>query len=202
VAIAVDAEMDTEAAREQVQAALQPDQVAIVPNDPTLREAATFRSLLESILSGSPTEATFYAHTKAITTADDACGAAKWRRAMTDNLLGRWDDAMGHLQRFAIVGTHKMIWPIGQASPFPTRLTPAYPWMHAGTFWWFRHDQVAAKYRPELIVPDRYGVEAFPAQMFPHHQAYSMFQPWEESEAAWPQRNPYDPAMYEADFSR
>jgi hypothetical protein len=202
VALALDAGMGLLAARDEIRTLLQPDEILITTNDPNLREAATFRRLLESILSDSPTEATFYAHTKAITTADSTTGAMKWRRVMTDNLLGRWGDAMGHLRRHPFVGTHKMIWPVGQASPFPTRLTPAYSWMHAGTFWWFRHDQVAAKYRPELIVPDRYGVEAFPAQMFPHHQAYSMFQPWEESEAAWPQRNPYDPAMYEADFSR
>jgi hypothetical protein len=202
VALALDAGMGLLAARDEIRTLLQPDGILITPNDPNLREAATFRRLLESILSDSPTDATFYAHTKGITTADGACGAMKWRRVMTDNLLGRWGDAMGHLRRYPFVGTHKMIWPVGQASPFPTRLTPAHSWMHAGTFWWFRNDAVAAKYRPELIVPDRYGVEAFPAQMFPHHQAYSMFQPWEESEAAWPQRNPYDPAMYEADFSR
>jgi hypothetical protein len=121
---------------------------------------------------------------------------------MTDNLLGRWGDAMEHLTRYPFVGTHKMIWPAGQASPFPTRLTPTHSWMHAGTFWWFRHDQVAAKYRPEMIAADRYGVEAFPAHLFPHGMAYSMWQPWGEDESAWPQSNPYDPAMYEADFSR
>ena len=202
VAVAVDAEMDAEAARDQVQATLQPDQIIIAPNDPMLREAATFRSLLESILSDSPTEATFYSHVKGITTAGSTTGAMKWRRVMTDNLLGRWGDAMGHLQRHPFVGTHKMIWPAGQSSPFPTRLTPAYPWMHAGTFWWFRHDQVASRYRPELIAADRYGVEAFPAQMFPHGMAYSMWQPWGEDESAWPQSNPYDPALYATDFSR
>jgi hypothetical protein len=202
VAIAVDAETDAEAARDQVRATLQPDQVIIAPNSPTLREAATFRALLESILSDCPTEATFYSHVKGITTAGSTTGAIKWRRVMTDNLLGRWGDAMGHLQRHPFVGTHKMIWPAGQASPFPTRLTPTHSWMHAGTFWWFRHDQVASRYRPEAIAADRYGVEAFPAQMLPHESAYSMWQPWEESEAAWPQSNPYDPALYATDFSR
>lgn len=202
VAVAVDAGMDAEAARTQVEDMLRPDQVVIMSNDPKLREAATFRTLIESILSDSPTEATFYAHSKGNTTADGACGAAKWRRAMVDNLLGRWGDAMEHLRRYPFVGTHKMIWPADQASPFPTRLAPAFPWMHAGTFWWFRHDQISAKYQPEMITPDRYGVEAFPAQLFPHQAAYSMWQPWEENESAWPQRNPYDPRLYETDFSR
>jgi hypothetical protein len=129
-------------------------------------------------------------------------GAVKWRQFMTASLLGRWTDAMRHLRRHAFVGTHKMIWPERQHAPYPSKIGTRHPWMHAGTFWWFRHDHVAARFRPEMILRDRWGVEAFPGQMFPHEMAYSMWQPWEENESAWPQLNPYDPQLYEKDYSQ
>ena len=202
VAIAFNPDTDIETVSRQVESILKPDRIFLVENDPVIREVATFPSLLESILNASSTEATFYAHTKAITTADGVCGATKWRQAMTANLLGRSGDAMRHLSRYPFVGTHKMIWPAHQGPPYPTRIKTLHPWMHAGTFWWFRHDEVASRFKPELILRDRYGVEAFPAQMFPHDMAYSMWQPWDEDESAWPQRNPYDPQLYETDYSK
>ena len=202
VAIAFNPDTDTETVSRQVEGILEPDRIFLIENDPVIREVATFPTLLESTLSDSQTEATLYAHTKAITTADGVVGATKWRQAMTASLLGRSGDAMRHLRRHPFVGTHKMIWPANQGPPYPTRIKTLYPWMHAGTFWWFRHDEVSKRYRPELILLDRYGVEAFPAQMFPHEMAYSMWQPWEESESAWPQRNPYDPQLYETDYSQ
>jgi hypothetical protein len=202
VAIAFNPDTDIETVSRQVERILEPDRIFLIENDPVIRETATFPTLLESILNASRTEATFYAHTKANTTADGVCGATKWRQVMVKSLLGRSEDAMQHLRRHPFVGTHKMIWPAGQAAPFPTRLAPTYPWMHAGTFWWFRHDMVSSRHRPELIARDRYGVEGFPAQLFPHEMAYSMWQPWDEDESAWPQRNPYDPQLYETDYSK
>jgi hypothetical protein len=202
VAIAFDPGMDLMGVQSQVKDILQPGRIIVAENDSRLREAATFKPLIESVLNNSATEATFYAHSKGNTTADGFGGAVKWRRVMVANLLGRLGDAMGHLTRHPFVGTHKLIWPADQAAPFPTQLAPAYSWMHAGTFWWFRHDQVAAKYSPDLIADDRYGAEAFPAQMFPHEMAYSMWQPWAESESAWPQHNPYDQVLYDTDYSQ
>lgn len=180
----------------------QPTSCEIFVNHTDLRETITFPWLINSVLNSNPNEATFYAHTKANTTADNPNGATRWRHVMTENLLGRWQDAMQRLSGHAFVGTHKMIWPANCPSPFPTRLRATYPWMHCGTFWWFRHDQVSKLHRPGLIVPDRYGVEAWPSQLIPHSEAYSMWQPWAEHESAYPQLNPYDPGMYENDYSR
>jgi hypothetical protein len=202
VSLAVDPDMDADDARDRIQEMLRPTSIVITRNDRDLREVATFQPLLDSVLNGSPTEATLYAHTKGNTTDGGVTGAVKWRRVMAASLLGRWGDAMRHLRRYAMVGTHKMIWPEAQPSPFPTRLKPKYPWMHCGTFWWFRHDEMTARYKPELVIQDRYGVEALPAQMFHWSETFSMWQPWEEDESAWPQLNPYDPQLYEKDHSK
>lgn len=203
VAIATDPDMVyTDDALLSVNRLLKPTRLFIIPNDRDLRETITFEPLLRAILNDSPTEATFYAHTKANTTDGNVEAATKWRQVMTANLLGRWQDAMGHLQRYTFVGTHKLIWPDGIPSPFPTKLKPTHSWMHAGTFWWFRHDQVSRLKPFDKIVRDRYGIEAFPGQLIPHEEAYSMWQPWEENERAWPQRFPYDPSLYDTDYSR
>jgi hypothetical protein len=202
VAIAVDSDMDIEAVREIVTPLLKPTQLFVMPNDKDLRETVTFEPLLRAVLNDSQAEATFYAHSKANTTDGNVDAATVWRQVMTANLLGRWQDAMRHLQSHVFVGTHKMIWPSHQPSPFPTRLKPNHPWMHSGTFWWFRHDEVSLRYKPEMVARDRYAVEAFPGQLVPHEMAYSMWQPWDEHESAWPQRFPYDPGLYDTDYSR
>jgi hypothetical protein len=186
----------------EIERLLKPTHTLLLPNDRDLRETITFEPLLRAVLNDSPSEATFYGHTKANTTDGNVEAATKWRQVMTANLLGRWQDAMGHLQRYTFVGTHKMIWPADQPSPFPTRMKPAHPWMHSGTFYWFRHDRVSSLNPFDKIARDRYGVEAWPAQLIPHEEAYSMWQPWEEHERAWPQRNPYDPGLYDTDYSR
>lgn len=173
-----------------------PDRILSIKNDPILREQVTFRPLLDNVLNNRPNEATFYAHTKALTTADSVDGATLWRKVMVRNLLGRWEEAMLRLRSHTFVGTHKMLWPEDQPVPFPTGLRPRHQWMHAGTFWWFRHDRVSELDWPGAVVKDRYGVEAWPAQLVPHKEAFSMWQPWVEDESAWPQRNPYDPGLY------
>jgi hypothetical protein len=202
VAIACDLGMNIEEVRKIVTTLLKPTQLFVMPNDRDLRETVTFEPLLRSVLNDSQAEATFYAHSKANTTDGNVDAATKWRQVMTANLLGRWQDAMRHLQSHVFVGTHKLIWPANIPSPFPTRLVPNHLWMHAGTFWWFRHDEVSRRYRTDMIARDRYAVEAFPGQLIPHEMAYSMWQPWDEHESAWPQRFPYDPGLYDTDHSR
>lgn len=172
------------------------DNVTVYPNDPELRETVTFPPLLNAVLNDNPNEATFYAHTKANSTAGNVGAATSWRKVMVKYLLDKWEEATTHLQSHIFVGTHKMIWPTSVTPPFPTHLHPTHPWMHCGTFWWFRHDEVTKLHSPKYIVPDRYGVEAWPAQLIPHTKAFSMWQPWKEHESAWPQRNPYDPRLY------
>lgn len=202
VAIAQDAELEPV---EAVLDYIKPlgAEVMILPNCRTLREVATFLPLLLSVNSADSNTATFYAHTKGNTTDGNKSAAVMWRNVMYDNLLGRWPECMEHLNHYSFVGTHKMIWPADQPPPYPTKLKTTYPWMHSGTFYWFRNDAVFSRDDwQRLIINERYGAEAWPGQLVPHEQARSMWQPWEEHERAWPQLNPYDPALYEKDHTK
>ena len=90
VAIATDPDMMyVKEVRRLVVDALKPTRLFILPNDRDLRETITFEPLLRAVLNDSPTEATFYAHTKANTTDGNVDAATKWRQVMTANLLGR-----------------------------------------------------------------------------------------------------------------
>jgi hypothetical protein len=202
VAVGADPDHDVDSILDFLGEELNPHEIMVLNNNPEVRETATFQRLLESILSDDSGTATFYCHTKGNSTADSKDGARRWRQVMIQRLLLHWSDAMEHLRRYTFVGTHKMIWPENALPPYPTRLRAKHQWMHSGTFWWFRNDRVSEAYTPESIVWDRYGVEAWPSQLVHHEEAYSMWQPWGETEDAYPQRSPYDARLYDQDFSK
>ena len=173
-----------------------------VPNDPQLREVASFPTLLKEIASLDPTEVTFYAHSKGNSTADDPVGALRWTAMMYSQLLGRWLAATALLEHFASVGTMKIVWPEGIHGPYPTQqpsmasLYPRLPgrWMFAGTFFWFRHSDVFSKPNWSEVLPDRYAAEAWLSGLFEAEEGFSMFQPWPED--YYPTPSPYDPRHY------
>lgn len=173
-----------------------------VPNDPQLREVASFPTLLKEIASLDPTEVTFYAHSKGNSTADDPVGALRWTAMMYSQLLGRWLAATALLEHFASVGTMKIVWPEGIHGPYPTQqpsvasLYPRLPgrWMFAGTFFWFRHSDVFSKPNWSEVLPDRYAAEAWLSGLFEAEEGFSMFQPWPED--YYPSPSPYDPRHY------
>lgn len=164
-----------------------------IPNDPQLREVATFLPLLEAIKSDDPWEATFYAHTKGNSTRDNALGAELWRNQAYHSLLDGVNVCRDLLLTHPCVGTHKMVWPADGPPPYPSGLIHGN-WMLAGTFFWFRHSDVFTNPRWRDVPRDRYGAEAWLAGMFGPEQAASVFQPWPVSE--YPTPSPYDPALY------
>lgn len=163
-----------------------------IPNDPQLREVATFLPLLESVASENPDEASFYAHTKGNSTRDDALGAEMWRNAMYHHLLDGVNTCRDLLLTHPCVGTHKMVWP-ENTPPYPSRLKHGN-WMFAGTFFWFRHQDIYGHPQWREIPADRYGAEAWLSGLFDASQAATVFQPWPASE--YPTPSPYDPALY------
>ncbi len=164
-----------------------------VPNDARLREVATFLPLLEAIQSTSADEASFYAHTKGNSTADDAQGAMRWRNMMYARLLDQVATVMECLRVAPCVGTTKIIWRKGDRIPYPTQLRHGR-WMFAGTFFWFRNDRVFSHPRWRDVPQDRYGAEAWLSGLFQDHEGISLCQPWPAHE--YPTPNPYTPALY------
>lgn len=163
-----------------------------IPNDPQLREVASFLTLLKSVESQEEDEASFYAHTKGNSTRDNALGAEMWRNAMYHALLDGVNVCRDLLLTHPCVGTHKMHWPPGM-QPYPSRLDHG-DWMFAGTFFWFRHKDVFAHLKWRDVPHDRYGAEAWLSGLFECDRAASVFQPWPASE--YPAPSPYDPALY------
>jgi hypothetical protein len=164
----------------------------LVPNDKELREVASFLPLLETIQSTDPSEASFYSHTKANSTADNAQGAWLWALAMYRHLLDRPEEIRELLRTFAAVGCCKMVWPKGTVAPYPTRLAVGN-WMFAGTFFAFRHNRVFTK-NWRSIPSDRYAAEAWLSTMFEESECVSVYQPFDFSQ--YPTPTPYDPSMH------
>jgi len=132
-----------------------------VPNSRSKRENASFALLMDRVRSTAPNEATFYAHAKGVTTIGDAAGVQYWRNGMYHTLLDQ--PAVKLLNTFPFVGTHRTP---AQAT-FPDGITKSC-WHFAGTYWWFRNrDVFGRKDWREMIPPGGWGVEAYPAILYP-----------------------------------
>lgn len=164
-----------------------------LPNDPRIREVVTFAPLLRKVYSVNPREATFYAHSKGNTNRTDSVkGMVYWRNAGYHFLLD--DPAMIRraLQLHPCVGIHKMCWS-DCIPPYPTRLSWGR-WMFAGTFFWFRNEDVFSNWKWPFVPDDRYGAEAWLSGLFAPSQAHSVYQLWPEYQ--YPTPSPYDPSLY------
>jgi len=165
------------------------------PNDPELREVATFADLLQVVANTNNDEATFYAHSKGNSTAGAVDGAQRWTSTMYHELLddGKWQRCMEHLKTHAAVGINKMVWDDKQP-PYPSRLRHG-KWMFSGTFWWIRHDVAFGHDNWSYVPRDRYGAEAWPSGVIDEWwRVKSVFQPWPETQ--YPTPSPYDPSLY------
>lgn len=171
-----------------------PVEYVVVNNDRRLREVASFRRILDRVLDQPGRDsAVFYAHTKGNSTYDDVQGAIYWRNTMYHRLLDHADHCVGLIERgVPAVGCNKLVWRVGQRSPYPSGLMHGR-WMFAGTFFWY--SSARARERDWRNVPnDRYGAEAWLAGMYEPDECVSVFQPWPESK--YPGVNPYDPELY------
>jgi hypothetical protein len=164
-----------------------------VENDERLREVKSFPLLLKAVESVDPQEITFYAHSKGTSTNGNNLGVELWRNQMYHALLDNIHIVHDLLTRVPAVGTHKMRWPVGADSPYPTKLKYGN-WMFAGTFFWFKNDRIFTRNDWVNIPDDRYGAEAWLSGMFSADDVVTLFQPWPVEQ--FPAPNPYDPSLY------
>ncbi|MDE2215508.1 MAG: hypothetical protein KGJ61_10415, partial [Candidatus Omnitrophica bacterium] len=153
-----------------------------VPNDPILRERASFPILLEKVCSLDPDEATFYAHAKGVSTVCSPEGSMYWRNLMYARLLDDPEKIENLLRRYPMVGTHK----ITRGDTFPDGLKT--PWHFAGTFYWFRHDALFSRDWHDLP-KSAWATELLPGLLFPPSAGYCLTMENPD--------NPYDPRIYQ-----
>jgi len=171
-----------------------------LPNDPRLRETATFLWLLRAIRSLHRDEATFYAHTKGASPhnasiSQKALAIQLWRDRMYHELLDRWPDVGRALESAAVCGTFKIDY-----SNFPEHVMRSPTglewgnWHYAGTFHWFRHDCIFRNPHWSAIADDPYAVEMWLGALIDTRLAASVYQPWPALQH--PNPDLYDPASH------
>jgi len=155
-----------------------------VPNDPRLREAATFLPLMKLIRSLDSNEATFYAHSKGSSghhgdNADKRLAIRFWRNRMYRELLNGWPNVRNRFRTAAAVGTFKIDY-----SDFPDHVMRSPTgldwgqWHFAGNFFWFRHDLIFRDPHWSELADDPYAVEMWLGALIDSELAQSVYQPW------------------------
>lgn len=172
----------------------------VIPNDPRLRETASFPELLRTIRSVDPRTATFYAHAKGSSpthnqTRSVALAIQLWALRMFHHLLDSWPHVDEALRTHATAG----IYLIDYTDTPHQRITsptggPWGKWHYAGTFFWFRHDHIFNNPRWSMIPDDSYGPEQWLGSFIPANLAATLYQPFPPK--ADPQPNYYDPAAH------
>ena len=129
-------------------------------NNPDLGEMVTFRSLLSTVCDDrDPTTATFYSHAKGMRRWGDPF-YWRWTQIMYWSMLDYFPLVDEHLRQVPFVGTFV----VGSGYPMKTVLSP---WHIAGTFYWFRNQDVFSS-RKWADVPNVWGAsEAWPSVVEP-----------------------------------
>lgn len=140
-----------------------------VPNDPSLREVASWRSLWERVQEFEDTDdPVFYGHAKAVTRPwNPGVTCHPWGRVMHSSLLDFWPVVEAELVRWPIAGSFKKV---GRGFP-GTRSR----WHYSGSFFWIRASE-AFKLGRVWDIPRRWwGNEAWPGCHFPPEHAGQVF---------------------------
>jgi len=153
-----------------------------LPNDPRLREAASFPLLLNTIKNASGNQATFFAHTKG---ADENRpqdspqreAIIAWRTTMYKELLSRPHQLAKLFESYAAIGCFKIDYShipgYEMLSPTGARIGN---WHFAGAFFWFRHDAVFRNPAWTNIPDDPYAAEMWIGQVIESHLSHTVYQ--------------------------
>lgn len=149
-----------------------------LPNEPGSntapgREVISFLPLFERAESTTPTEATFWAHTKSATH-DSAHPGHLWGDVMAELCLDYWPVVDRLLRQFPVAGTfRKLVHAWQPRDGFHSQSD----WHYSGSFFWFRHDRLFTK--PDWRRIDQFfsGIESYPSLHFPVEQSGVIFEP-------------------------
>lgn len=126
-------------------------------------EQVTIEALHTWCKTADPATPVFYAHTKG---AFQACEMNhRWRRAMTEMLVGGWRDRVADLETYDVSAMHWLT-----HEQYPDWIHPLKP-MAGGNFWWARAGYVVTLDRvtgtPEFPPVNRWAAEGWLGQKFP-----------------------------------
>ena len=142
-----------------------------VPNDPSLREVATWCPLWESLFPHlGCTDHVLYAHAKGVTRPPDSA-AHTWADMLFRTALDHPTPTAELLTRYPIVGSYLLT-----GDGYGPTLNPAQPGVphYTGTFFWLRADDI----EDHLAVPPPrlwFGVESWPRAAFAANEMGVLF---------------------------
>ena len=141
-----------------------------VPNDPGLREVATWRPLWDRLADLADTDdVVFYAHAKGVTRPfNPGVTVHEWARILYSSLLDFWPVVDDLLRRHPIAGSFKKIGHGFQGSKSA--------WHYSGAFFWVRLREALAYSRADTIDGRWWGSEAWPGLHWRPEEAGCVFQ--------------------------
>lgn len=145
----------TTASVDEVKAKLAPLNAEIIfkANDPAVGETAHFIDGMALLESKDEDEATFYAHAKGVTHKKDAVVPIQaWSEMMYTLNLGHLDAVQQMFTHASAIGAFRQ-----------KGAHCGSEWHFSGTYFWLKHSAIFSKNWRD-IVPDRYGVEAYPGR--------------------------------------
>lgn len=140
-----------------------------VPNDPNLREGATFLPLFERVADLGAGHAVLWAHAKGVQTPFPQ-PVALWRQALYELYLDYWPLVEEMLEQFPVVGAFKKTGPGWNATQSRSA------WHYSGSWCWYRACDLFSK-DWRRIEPFPHALEAYPSLHFPEARAGCLF--WE-----------------------
>ena len=141
----------------------------VKPNCPKLGEMATFPTMLSKIASTDASHATFYGHTKGVSR-PGSLAVEMWKNSMYHACLFDTDRIKKLLRMYACAGPFKKR---GQSEDWqPVRKGHFH---FAGTFFWFRNDQVFSNPKWQELRYYRYGVEEYLGSLIDDRNAACLF---------------------------
>jgi hypothetical protein len=141
-----------------------------VPNDPNLREVATFEPLFERVETPSARQVTLYAHAKGVTRPGHPT-CQEWADVLYETMLDYWPLVEVSLRDYPITGSFLRGlegWPGQSASTYH----------YSGSWFWFRNRDLFQQDNWRQINSFWSGIEPYPSLRFPITLAGCLFHPF------------------------
>jgi len=140
-----------------------------VPNDPNLREVATFLPLFETVSGDAdPGSVTMYGHAKGVTRKKTQEAVPRWANALSELCLDYWPAVEDLLRVRPVVGPFKKV---GRAWPHASESD----WHFSGSWFWFRNSALFGKSDWRRIDQFWSGIEPYPSLHFSAAEAGDLF---------------------------